>query len=79
MSCYDSPPLGRTAVLPVTPAAEMDALPLEYKLNNRHARGNLDIANVINDPVRAGVCGVYGLHLVKQPIDFFRIDSCTLL
>ncbi len=63
------------AIPAVAVPTEMDALPLEYKLNNRYARGNLDIANVINDPVRAGVCGIYGLHLEKQPVELFRIDS----
>ena len=63
----------------IYPPIEMDALPLEYKLQNRAARGNLDVANLINDPARAGVCGVFGLGLEKQPIDFFRVETGVFL
>lgn len=45
-------------MFPVHPLLEMDALPLEYKLNNRHPRGNLDIANETVDAAYASSHGI---------------------
>ena len=56
------------------PVSEMDALPLEYKLQNGAACGNLDFTNFVNDPVRAGICGIFGLGLEKQPFDFLGVE-----
>ena len=59
---------------PIYIPGEMDALPLEYKLQNRAAGRNIDITNFVNDPVLAGVCGVFGLGLMKQPLDYFHVE-----
>ena len=37
---------------------ENDALSLEYKLLHGYARRNLDISNIVNNPVGLGVTGV---------------------
>jgi hypothetical protein len=38
-----------------------DALSLEYKLQYGCATRDLDIADIVNDPVRAGVCSILSL------------------
>lgn len=56
----------------IYPPIEMDALPLEYKLLNGTAGRNIDVTNFVNDPIRAGVCGVFSLGLEEQPLDLLR-------
>ena len=45
---------------------ELDALALEYKRDHRTARGNLNIANLINNPAASGKCRVFGLLFTKE-------------
>jgi len=70
---------GKEEPVDLRPAIEMDALPLEYKLQNGAACGNLDFTNFVNDPVRAGVCGIFGLSLEKQALDFLRVELRAVL
>ena len=48
---------------------EMDALALEYQRDYGRARGNLDVANLVNNPAANGVCRVFGLLLTEEARD----------
>ena len=61
------------------PIIAMDALSLEYKLKYGCATGNLNIADVVNDPVRAGVCSVSSLGCQEQLLYFGRMELRPLL
>lgn len=45
---------------------ESDALALEYKRNYGIACGNLDVADLINNPAASGKCSVFGLRLKEE-------------
>ena len=45
---------------------ELNGLALEYQGNYGSARGNLDIADFVNNPVAGGVCNVFGLGLPEK-------------
>lgn len=46
-----------------------DALPLEYKLKNRAAHGDLDVTNLINNPAANGKCRIFRLGLKEELFD----------
>ena len=61
---------------PVLP--ENDALPLEYKLNNWCAKGNLDLADVVNNSVPFRIIRIPSRGLEKQLIDRRGLQSRAL-
>jgi len=48
-----------------------DALALEYKRDYGTARGDLNIADLVNNPAANGECRVLGLGFEEQTIDLF--------
>lgn len=56
-----------------------DALALEYKRDYGTARGNLNIADLVNDPTANGECRVLGLSLPKQGLSLLGGDLRSLL
>ena len=60
------------------PIAENDALPLEYKLQYGCAIRDLDVSDVVNDPVVAGVCSILSLRFKEQAVDIFSAEVCSL-
>ena len=50
---------------------ENDALSLEYKLMNGLAFRNLNIADLMDDPLFKGVLRIPGHGLKEEPFDFF--------
>lgn len=58
----------KTDALPVLPPIEMDALPLEYKLKYGTARGDLNVSDIVNNPVIPGVCSVLSLSFTKETL-----------
>jgi len=56
----------------------LDALALEYKRDYGTARGNLDIANLVNNPAANGVCSVFGLRLTKEVGDLITSEAGVL-
>ena len=48
---------------------ELDGLSLEYKRDNGTARGNLEVSDLVNNPVAGGKCRVLGLSLPKETLD----------
>ena len=51
------------------PRPESDALTLEYKRDYGLARGNVDVADLINNPAANGVRCIFRLSLSEQPLD----------
>jgi hypothetical protein len=64
--------LGLTSPVP-------DALALEYKRDYGTARGDLNIADLVNNPAANGECRVFGLGFQEQPIDLFPAKLSPLL
>lgn len=58
--------------------AEQDALAFEYQRDNRMAVGDLDIADIINNPTANGVCSVFGLGFQEEFPDIVRIETSPL-
>ena len=56
-----------------------DALALEYKRDYGTARGDLDIADFVNDPTANGECRVLGLGFQEQPLDLFPRQLSSFL
>lgn len=56
------------------PVITMDALSLEYKLKYGCAIGNLDISNIVNNPVGAGICSISRLSLQEELRHFPRVE-----
>lgn len=50
-----------------------DSLSLEYKLKNGYARGNLNLADVVNNPVRQGIVWISGYSLQEESLDFLGL------
>lgn len=48
-----------------------DALALEYKRDYGTARGDLNVADLMNNPAANGECRVLGLGFQEQPVDLF--------
>ena len=48
-----------------------DALALEYKRDYGTARGDLNVADLMNNPTANGECRVLGLGFQEQPLDLF--------
>ncbi len=46
-----------------------DCLSLEYKLLNGAARGNLDIADLVNNPLASGIVRIFGYGFEEQLVD----------
>ena len=57
---------------------ENDALALEYKLQDRRPLGNIDIADLVNDPTRQGIAWVSGYGLKEESLDFACLDLGSL-
>lgn len=57
----------------------LDALSLEYKRDYGTAFGNLNIADLVNNPAANGECRVLGLSLQKQGADLLRTELSPLL
>ena len=57
----------------------LDALSLEYKRNYGTAFGNLNVADLVNDPTANGECRVLGLSLQKQGADLLGSELSPLL
>ena len=55
--------------LDALPTQWLDALSLEYKLEEGCAVRDLDISDVVNNPVGAGVCSIFSLRFKEQPSD----------
>ena len=45
---------------------ELNGLALEYQGNYGTARGDLDIADLVNNPAASGECHVFGLGLPEK-------------
>lgn len=54
---------------------ENDALALEYKLEYGCATRNLDIPDVVDDPLGQRVSGVLGLSFQKKLLDLVRTSE----
>ena len=48
-----------------------DALALEYQRDYGTAHGDLNIADLMNNPAANGECRVLGLGFQEQPVDLF--------
>lgn len=57
----------------------LDALSLEYKRDYGTAVGNLNVADLVNDPTANGECRVFGLSLQKQGPDLLGSELSPLL
>ena len=55
-----------------------DALALEYKRDYGTARGDLNVADLVNNPAANGECRVLGLGFQEQPVDLFTTKLRTL-
>jgi hypothetical protein len=62
-----------------TPDAALDALALEYEGDYGTAHGNLEVADLMNDPTANGVCRVFGLRFEKQDFSLLGSDLGTFL
>ena len=58
--------------------SENDALSLEYKLKEGCALGHLDLADITNNPLAAGVLWVFGDSLQEQLVRFVRRECGAL-
>ena len=56
-----------------------DALAFEYKRDYGTAFGNLNIADLVNDPTANGECSILGLGLPKQGPDLLGADITSFL
>ena len=52
-----------------------DALSLEYQLEQGCAIGDLDLTDIVNNPVAAGLLWISGYGLQEQSLDFLRTES----
>ena len=59
------------------PTNDMDALPLEYKLQNGCARRDLGIPDIMNNTVGSGVARVFGLGLSEKRLHDLGVESGT--
>lgn len=57
----------------------LEALALEYKLDNGLARRNVDVLDFVNDPNANGVCRVLSLGFEKQGLDLRGVKMRALL
>ena len=65
-------------VRPTSPCNDCNALALEYEREYGSAHGNLDIANIVNNPAANGKCGVFGTSFGEQGVNLFPPDLRTL-
>ena len=49
---------------------ELNALALEYQADYGSARRDLKISDIVNNPTASGKCGVFGLSLAEEGLDF---------
>ena len=58
---------------------EPDGLSLEYKRDYGTAIGDLNVADLVNNPAANGECRVLGLSLQKQGADLLGSELSSLL
>ena len=56
-----------------------DALALEYQRDYGTAHGDLNIADLMNNPTANGECRVLGLGFQEQPVDLFSRQPRSFL
>ena len=59
------------------PVNEMDALPLEYKLQKGSARRDLGIPNIVNNTVGTGISCVFGLGFSEKILHDLGVQCGT--
>ena len=57
---------------------ELNALPLEYQRHYGTASGDLDIANLVNNPAASGKCCVFGLRFEEKFRDILFTNPSAL-